>query len=291
MPGRHRQIASGEPKRVEQSTPINARTRRLTPARLALNDFTEGLRRWPLWVAMGWQDIKTRYRRSTLGPFWLTLSMGITVGAMGALYAGLFKLSLADYLPHLTLGLLFWTLISTALVEGCQTFIASEGFIKQVRIPFSAHVFRVICRNYIIFLHNLVVYIPVAILYGIVPGWVGLLTIVGLALIAVNAVWAVLLLGMVCVRFRDIPQIVASLLQVAFFVTPIIWHPGALSGRQFLVVRFNPFYHFLEIVRAPLLGQMPALESWLAVGLVTVVGWAFTAWFFRRYRARIPYWV
>jgi homopolymeric O-antigen transport system permease protein len=280
-----------EPRSVEHQTTIMPLIRKASPAKRALNDLMEGLRRWPLWVAMGSQDIKTRYRRSTLGPFWLTLSMGITVGAMGALYAGLFKVSLADYLPSLTLGLLFWTLISTTLIDGCQTFIASEGFIKQVRIPFSAHVFRVICRNYIIFLHNLVVYLPVALLYGIVPGWAGLLTLPGLALIAFNSVWAVLLLGMLCVRFRDIPQIVASLLQVAFFVTPIIWQAGALSGRRFLVVRFNPFYHFLEIVRAPLLGQTPALESWIAVGLVTVVGWSVTAWFFSRYRARIPYWV
>jgi homopolymeric O-antigen transport system permease protein len=281
-----------EPRSVEQQTAIVALPpRKAFPSKLALNDLVSGLQRWALWVAMGWQDIKTRYRRSTLGPFWLTMSMGITVGAMGTLYAGLFKLSLADYLPHLTLGLLFWALIANTLTEGCQTFIASEGFIKQIRIPFTAHVLRVVWRNYIIFLHNLVVYLPVAVLYRVEPGWVGLLTIPGLVLIALNAVWAVLLLGMVCVRFRDIPQIVGSLLQVAFFVTPIIWHPSALTGRLLFVVRFNPFYHFLEIVRAPLMGQMPALESWVAAGLVTVVGWAFTAWFFTRFRARIPYWV
>jgi ABC-type polysaccharide/polyol phosphate export permease len=94
-----------------------------------------------------------------------------------------------------------------------------------------------------------------------------------------------------CVRFRDIPQIVASLLQVAFFLTPILWQPTMLSGRRVVVVDYNPFYHFVELIRGPLLGHDPSRLSWLVVAAITVVGWAMTLMLYSRYRSRIPYWV
>ena len=258
--------------------------------RLAIADLADGLCRWPLWGLMGWQDIRQRYRRSMLGPFWLTLSMGILVGALGVLYAKLFGVDIHDYLPFLTLGFLSWTLISTLINEGCGTFTASENFIKQMRLPFSLFVYRIVWRNLIIFAHNLIIYPVVAVLFGIWPGVTGLLFLPGLAIVALNGLWAGLLLGMICARFRDVPQIVASLLQVAFFLTPIIWKPDLL-GRRAGIVDLNPFYHFVQIIRAPLLGEVPDALTWgMALG-VTAAGWFVTFLFFRRFRSRISYWV
>lgn len=256
---------------------------------LAAKDLVEGLRRWRLWGLMGWQDIRQRYRRSVLGPFWLTLSMGVLVGSLGLLYGALFKQAIDDYLPFLALGFLAWSLIAGTVNEGCTAFTDSEPLIKQMRLPFSTHVYRVAWRNLIIFAHNFVVYLVVAILFGIWPGAAALLLLPGLALVTLNAVWVGLLFGMICARFRDVPQIVTSLMQVAFFLTPIIWKPEML-GRRIGFAEANPFYHFVELIRAPLLGEAPGLLSWsIALGL-TAAGWTLTWFFFRRFRARIPYW-
>ena len=261
-----------------------------SPGALALADLAEGFARWRLWGLMGWQDIRQRYRRSVLGPFWLTLSMAVLVGALGVLYGKLFGIAIDDYLPFLTLGFIAWGLIAAVVNEGCVALTAAEPFIKQMRLPFSLHLYRMTWRNLIIFGHNILIFVVVAVLFSIWPGWVGLLALPGLALICLNGVWAGLLLGLVSARFRDVPQIVASVVQVAFFLTPIIWKPELLPDRA-LVLDLNPFFHFVELVRAPLLGQAPGLASWLAVLGITLGGWLVTLAMYRRYRWRIAYWL
>ena len=257
---------------------------------LALADAVEGARAYRLWSLLSWQDIRRRYRRSKLGPFWLTISMGVLVGALGILYAGLFKVDVSDYLPFLAVGFITWSLISGLINEGCDTFISAETIIKQVNLPLSVHVYRTVCRNTIILGHNAVIYLVVIAVFQIWPGWTGLLALPGLALLCLNGVWMGLLFGMVSARFRDVPQIVASIVQLAFFLTPILWKPDLLPDRA-TILELNPFYHFVEVVRAPALGQSPAMSAWLAVIGTVVVGWAVTLVMYRRYRSRIAYWV
>ena len=257
---------------------------------LALRDIAEGARAFRLWGSLGWLDIRQRYRRSTLGPFWLTISMGALVGGLGMLYAGLFRMDVADYLPFVAAGLILWGLISGLITEGCEAFIRAEDLIKQVNTPLSVHVYRVVWRNVIVFAHNVVIYVAAAVWFSIQPGWAGLLILPGLALLCLNGVWMGLLLGLVSARFRDVPQIAASVVQLAFFLTPIIWKPELLPERAF-ILNLNPFFHLLELVRAPALGQAPGLVSWLAVAGITLGGWLVTLLMHRRYRWRIAYWV
>ena len=273
-------VGAGSPSLTEPSTATS----------LALLDIADGLRHWRLWGVLGWQDIKQRYRRSVLGPFWLTLSMGTLVGALGFLYGALFRIAIDDYLPFLALGFLAWVLISGIVSDGCTAFIDAEKFIKQMKLPYSTFVYRVVWRNLIVFAHNFVIYVVVAIVFGIWAGATGLLLLPGLALIVANGLWVCLLVGMVCARFRDVPQIVASLIRITFFMTPIIWKPEQLGKRSGLV-DFNPFYHFIEMVRAPLLGQVPSRLTWTVGLAVAGVGWLVTYLFWRRFRSRISYWV
>ena len=256
---------------------------------LALQDVVEGACAFRLWGMLGWQDIRQRYRRSTLGPFWLTISMGALVGGLGVLYAGLFRMDVADYLPFVAAGLIIWGLLSGLITEGCAAFIGAEGIIKQVNLPLSVHVYRVVWRNLIVFAHNVAIYVAAAVIFSIQPGWTGLLVLPGLALLCLNGVWMGLLFGLVSARFRDVPQIVASVVQVAFFLTPIIWKPELLPDRAF-VLDLNPFFHLVELVRAPSLGQAPGLVSWFAAVGITLGGWLVTLLMYRRYRWRIAYW-
>jgi ABC-2 type transport system permease protein/lipopolysaccharide transport system permease protein len=250
--------------------------------RRAMLDLRLGAVRAPLWLLLGSQEIRQRYRRSRVGPFWITISMGVTVAALGLLYGGLFGRELHDYLPYLAAGFLVWGLVSSLILDGARAFISSEGLIQQLSAPLSLYVYRVAWSSLLIFLHNSVVFLGVALWFDRLPQWLWLLAIPG--------VWFGLLLGMVSARFRDVPQILASLVQVMFFITPILWSPDMLPGRA-LLLELNPFYYFVEMVRAPLLGELPSLNTWIAVTVITVLGWTAALVAYTLYRWRIAYWI
>src|ERR1700687_3735401 len=254
-----------------------------TQVDLAVRDFAEGIRSWPLWSNLGWNDIVQRYRRSLLGPFWLTASMAIMVVALGIVYARLFKTELREFLPYLCVGLLVWGYTSTTISEAGSLFTGFASYIKQIRLPYSLYAFRFIWSRIIILGHNLVIYFGVLVYFQIWPGFGILLAIPGLILLTVNLALASLLVGMLSARFRDIPQIINSVIQIAFFVTLVIWNP-ALLGLNSPIVFLNPFFHLLEIVRAPLLGQLFPFTSYLAVAIITIVNFSISAAFFTRFR-------
>ena len=257
---------------------------------MALSDFSTGLAMWPLWMRLGWNDILQRYRRSMLGPFWLTASMAIMVIALGVLYAELFNTPIHDFLPYLCVGLLVWNLISSFLIEGGILFTGAESYIKQIRLPYSVYVYRSSWSKLVIFAHNFVIYFGVLWYFQIWPGAVALLAIPGLLLVLLNGAAVTLLIGIVSARFRDIPQLINSIVQIVFFVTPIMWKPELLRTRSY-IAEFNPFYHLVEVVRAPLLGQMPSVNTYLAVLLITLINLMVVGAFFARFRSRISYWV
>ena len=256
----------------------------------ALLDIIQGAYASHLWAHLAWLDIRRHYRRSKLGPFWLTISMGVLVAVLGTLYSTLLKVEVEDYVPFLALGFIVWGLISSMIIEGCTAFTSAGNIIKQVSLPLSVHVYRLVWRQLIIFFHNAVIFVVVAILFSIWPSWVSLLAFPGLVLLCLNGMWVGLLFGVLSARYRDVPPLVASITRIAFFVTPIIWMPEHLPARAVLL-EFNPFFHLLELVRAPLLGQVPGLVSWLVVMCVTFSGWLVTFALFRCCRGRIAYWI
>jgi lipopolysaccharide transport system permease protein len=257
---------------------------------MALNDTVSGASLWRLWGRLGWNDILQRYRRSLLGPLWLTASMAVMVVALGVLYAELFKVPVDKLLPYLSVGLVVWTLISSFLTEAGTLFTGSESYIKQIRLPYSVYVYRSCWSKLIIFAHNIIIYFGVLLYYEIWPGAIAILALPGLLLVLLNGALMSLYIGMVSARFRDIPQLIGSFVQIVFFVTPIFWTPDLLKGRTF-VLDINPFYHLLEIVRGPLLGTIPSIENYFSVTLVTFLNAVIAGAIFIRFRARISYWV
>jgi len=257
---------------------------------LAVKDFKDGVSSIYVWPMLGWLEIKQRYRRSVLGPFWLTISTGALIGGMGPLYGRLLGQDVSGYLLYLSIGFVVWFFIANLLNEACNVFISAEGFIKQVRLPLTVHVLRMVWKNLIIFAHNVLIVFAVLLFFRPPVGWNWLLVPVGLFFIAINGVWIGLFLGTLCARFRDVPQIVSSLVQVVFFLTPVIWQAEML-GRNQWAATWNPFYHFLEVVRAPLVVGTTNWFSWAAVLCITLLGYTVTLPLFARFRARIAYWV
>src|SRR3954469_22519358 len=128
---------------------------------LAIRDIRDGILLWPLWGRLGWNDILQRYRRSMLGPFWMTASMAVMVGSLGVLYGELFGIPLDNFLPYLCVGILVWNFIASFLLEGGALFSGAESYIKQVSLPFSVYVFRSCWSKFIIFAHNAVIYFAI----------------------------------------------------------------------------------------------------------------------------------
>ena len=216
--------------------------------------------------------------------------MMIMVVALGFLYGGLFGHTMADYLPYLALGLIFWTFLASFMTEGCTIFTAAAPFIHQVHAPVSIYIFRLLWRNIIILGHNALVFVTLAAMFSIWPGATGLLVLPGIVLICLAGLSVSTLLGLLTARFRDIPPIVTSVVQILFFVSPILWKPEQVPARA-VFVDSNPFFHLLNIVRQPLLGEVPALSSWIFSLGLTFTALLLAGFFFVRYRARIAFWV
>ena len=251
---------------------------------------TAGSKMYQLWGKLGWNDIIQRYQRSILGPLWLTISMGILIGALGFLYASLFKMDLSSYLPFLTIGFILWQFISGILLDGCNAFVTADGIIKQIKLPLSLHIYRLLWRNILTFLHNAIVILVVMVIFDITVNWNTLLAVPGILIILLNGFWITFLLGMACARYRDINPTVISLVQLSFFVTPIIWSPTLLPDRQFILL-YNPFYHFVEVIRSPLLGNSVAGETWLILIAITIIGWGIMLPLAGRLQRRLVYWL
>ena len=257
---------------------------------LAVRDVTEGLRLWRLAWSLGWLDIRLRYRGSMLGPFWLTLSTAAMVGSMGVVYAILFHMDLREYLPFLALSLVLWGYLSGLVMEGCVSFTAVEGMIRSVRMPYSLYAGRVVIRNLVVLAHNVLVIVVVYAFLGVWPGadmWVAL---PGLAMWLIDSLAVCMLLGALCARFRDIPPIVGSIMQMAFFISAVIWKPEQLSRHEWILT-INPFFSLLEVVRAPLLGELPSFSTWASAVFYSVALCGVTWLVFARVRERIAFWV
>ncbi|WP_446002662.1 galactan export ABC transporter permease subunit Wzm/RfbD [Corynebacterium sanguinis] len=268
-----------------------------TTLSMAFRDLVSGWRQNELWLQLGWQDIKQRYRRSTLGPLWITVATGVMALALGLLYSMLFQISVREFLPHVTVGFIIWGFIAGCIKDGSDIFIENEGLIKQLPSALSVHVYRLVWRQVLFLAHNMVIWVLLVIVFRIPLSLNTLLAIPALALLVINGVWVTMLFGIIATRFRDVAPLLESLVQLLFYVTPIVWttqtlrDQGGEVAQRARIAELNPLYHYLEIVRAPLVGREVALYHWGIVGACTVVGLLLALLVMRQWRFRVPYWV
>lgn len=227
----------------------------------ALADIAGDVARWRTSYKLGLQDIALRYKRSVLGPFWISATLVATVLALAYVFSAVFQQELSTYIAFLACGMLAWNLLSALVNESCGSIMEHASYLQNVRMPMSVISGRIVFRNAVIFAHNLVAVIGVLLMFGVRFEPVALLALPGVGLSLLFGYFLVMVMGPLCVRFRDVPQAVQSVMQVIFFLTPIFWMPSALSHRP-MFTHANPFYHFIELVRAPLLGHEPSYLNW-----------------------------
>lgn len=245
-----------------------------------------------LGMMLGFQDVKQAYRRSKVGPFWITIGMAVQIATIGIVFGMLFKISLADYLPFLTISLIIWGFISGSLNDGCMTFINSEAILKQIDLPIYVYPVRLMTKNIILLGHNSVILPLVFLAFGHNYSPVSFLFIPGVVLLILNLSWMTILLGIASTRFRDLPPIINSLILIIFYVTPVMWKPDGLpGGLAHFLLGLNPFYHLIQITRLPLMGTFPTIENWVGSFFVLILGTCISIFALRATRWKIVYWL
>jgi ABC-type polysaccharide/polyol phosphate export permease len=257
---------------------------------MALRDLRNSFQRIGLAWSLAWHDVASRYRGSVLGPFWITLSMGLMVLGIGFLYASLFDLPLNEFLPYVALGIVFFGVMTGTVNEGCDTFVLASGMLSQTSLPMLTFVWRTVFRNLINLAHHLVIVIGMLAFYGYWKTANVPLAIVGVLLMLLNASWMSLLAAIASARYRDIPQIVVSIMQFAIFMTPVFWMPSRFGKHQ-IFLDLNPFYHLLQAVRAPMLGQSVQMHSYVVLVAMALVGWLVTFTIFAHTRRRLVHYL
>ena len=245
------------------------------------------------WATLAWTDIKLRYRRTQLGPFWMTLNTAVLILSVGLVWGIIFHMPMKDYLPYFAIGMVTWSFVSTTLIEGSRVFLDAQQIIKSVPIPLIIYVCRLIGRQIICLGHNALF---VALLWVVIARPVNLAALAAipaLLIVTLTLFGAVLTLGILGARFRDIPQLISSVLQILFLVTPIIWTPDRLSTETLIGKLFylNPFYSLIEIVRGPMMGDTPTIMNWVCATGTMLTMLAIGLLLYGRFAKRVPYWL
>jgi lipopolysaccharide transport system permease protein len=258
--------------------------------RAGLDDLMAGLAMYPIWIRLGWRDMRQQTHRMVLGPLWSIVGTGIQVVALGYVYGALLKTAPTDTFAFIATGLIIWFYLAACILGGLSVFLNFSGVMKEADLPISLGVYRYVFRLLIEFAYKFVVFILVAIWSGLVPNWNTLLFIPGMVLYVLNGLWVVTLFGVAGARYWDLRELVAPLMLIAFLATPVLWHPEILTdGSMFATL--NPLTHYLDILREPLLGHVPSATSYNVVLLMTVAGWASALAAFGLARNRIVYWL
>lgn len=259
--------------------------------RLCVADIVEAVGMWRVWLLSAASDLTSRYRRSTLGPFWASISMGMQALVTAMVLGLLFKQSIPQYLPFICLSLVIWYFLLNTVNEGSAAFIGAAETILFIRRPYTFYVLQTVWRNLVLAAHSMVVFLIVALLLGVWPSATWLLAIPGLALLILNATWAAMFAAIASARFGDVPLIVQNAFTVLFWLTPIVYRPQQLGGQVELVVGLNPLTYIVDVARGPLLNEVPGLASWAVAVLTAIVGSALTLALFARTRHRIAFWI
>lgn len=259
----------------------------------AAGDVAEGLRRWRSWNYLAVEQVKNQYRRTVIGPWWLTLQTAAMVSGMAVLFGSIFGQSLRDFLPYIAGGFVGFWLLTGLVSQGAGVFVNSASTLTSTRQPLSALVFHAVTYELLQFGHNLVI-IGALVAMGFVPLSLNLLVVPpAVAIILLNGVAVGLWLGPTVARFRDVGPLVASVMQMMMFFTPVFWRVDDVGGggSRDALVAWNPFTYLLDLFRDPLLGEFPSAATWTGVAAITAANVVLATWVFSRTRSRLPYWV
>ncbi|OXS55923.1 hypothetical protein B1A99_22115 [Cohnella sp. CIP 111063] len=241
------------------------------------------------WIYLGWIDIKGRYRRTVLGPFWLVATTFLSIAMMGVIYSTIFKVEINEFIPYIAAGIVAWYFISGVIMESCNGLISNKFLLLSKPIPIFLINMRILSRHVIIFFHNMIVLILCLLYFGRLQDVLIFPTILGIIFNCAIVIALGIFLSLICARFRDIVQVITSLINILFLITPIVWNKKVLESRDFLA-EWNLFSHLVDLIRSPLLGQIPSIESY-TISFAFFVFIALLAYISSRKLRNFMYWL
>lgn len=256
-----------------------------------LESFVGACKYYDYWMYMGWADVVRGYSRMKLGVLWVPASQAIFIAVLGMLYAMILNYPAESYIPYLSAGIITWNLIRAVIMEAGRCYISNARLLLNSALSPYVLVLRMVWRNHVIFVLTLSVHLVVLIVFQIRWSWEILLFPLGVAFIFLNSLWVGLVLAHFATRYRDLLQLVSNIMQPMFFITPILWKHDKLGGKAVIFSEWNPFYSFIELVRAPLLMSTPAAFSYAYVAVITLVGLALAVWMIRRSGRAVVFWL
>jgi ABC-type polysaccharide/polyol phosphate export permease len=259
-------------------------------ASAAGRDIVSALKMTPNVAMLAWIDMEDRYRRSALGPLWMALTLGVTAGSLGFLYSKILRQPINEYLPFITATLFIWLFFVNVINEATAAFVAGGPMIKNSTQPLFINIMRVIIRNVIVNIHTLPVLIFVLIYFQFLAKVNIPLFLFGYVIMIINLIWISMVIGLLSARYRDVPYVVSYVLQFFMFVSPIFWNPTMLEKGGWFV-DWNPIYHWIAVVRDPILGASSTPASlWFCIATAVIgMGVAFAA--FAANRSKVAFWV
>lgn len=256
----------------------------------ALTDIRQAFICYRVITFISFSDLRARYKRSVLGPFWLTLSMAAGSAGLGFLWSELMKADPHIFVPTLTAGLILWQFISGLILESSSLLTRQASIIRNLSLPLFIYPAQLMFRHLINLAHTMPVFFIVALGLGMAFNLNTWLAIPSLALVTLNLLWIALLVSLVGARFKDMEYFLSSIMPLLMFVSPVFYRPNFLPFSE-KIIWLNPFSHFIEIVRYPLLGYAPPLFVVQTNFIMLALGWIFTLWLFNRTHHRVAFWV
>jgi len=245
------------------------------------------------WFYAAWLQFLLRYRKTFLGPVWLLVGPLLFIVVLGSLFSEISSTPSSVFVPYLSIGLISWTLLNGFVIGSTTVFQRGRAQILQGNLSPRDIVIIDIFTNILTFSHQLIIILAVFLYFRIGVSFYGFISLIGLIFLIANGVWLTHFFGIIGARYRDLSEVVQAVMRIAFLATPIIWMPGE-NGRGGILgvfLTFNPFFHFLELVRAPLLGNTISPLSWFVVIAITFLGFGLAFWFRRRFYHLIPLWI
>lgn len=256
-------------------------------------ELAESFRNPEFWALSSWLDILVRARKSRFGVLWLMAPAVVYVFGLGSFFASMQGRSIAVFAAHVALGsMIFRTLMST-VIGSANVFTASQSFIMDGHMRLTDYLLQSLAKSFFDFCTYLPIAVIALVMFGhVAPGGL-LLAPVSLGLIYLNALWIGVVFSLVGARFPDFGQLLNNVSIFLFLLTPIIWYPDLMPADSIRgqLMRFNPFYHFVSLFRAPIMGEPVEPMTYYFIGTMTVLGLVAATFLYRRYARFVPLWI
>jgi lipopolysaccharide transport system permease protein len=249
-----------------------------------------GIHHWRVAHLIGVRELRHRYARSKLGQLWLTLSTGVMIGVLSVVWSLLWNQPIHELVPFIGVSLVIWNYLSQVLIDCTGVFVGQGSLYRNQKMNFSVSIYSVIYRNTIMLGHSLSIIVVLIIAFKVPVNWYLMQIVPAFALTSIAMVWSGYLIAMICVRYRDVIQVIATWLTILIYITPVMWKPDFLPRQYHWIIEFNPLAQFLEILRNPLLGQPVSSYGWLSTTVLALGGGLIALVVIGRYKRRIIFW-